>query len=72
MVGPEMVALALTILFVLAVLLAVRFGSPSGNAENRSADPSSEPRSSGSTSVTAMYEVGASIGWSWVAEIDPT
>ena len=69
-VAPEMVALALTILFVLAVLLAVGFGSPSGNAENRSPDPSSEPRSSRSISVIGISVVGAAIGWSCLTDLD--
>lgn len=71
-VGPELVALALAILFALVVLLVIRVGSPTGNDENRSADPSSGPRSSGSTSMIEMAEVGASSTWSWLVEIDRT
>lgn len=70
-VGPEMLALALTILFALGVLIVVRPGSPSG-AENRSPDPSSEPSPTGSTSVGRLPLPTAPIAWSWPKELDPT
>jgi hypothetical protein len=60
---PEMVALALTILFALAVLLVLRPGSPSSNPENRSPDPSFESTSSRSVPWFGVSEVAASIEW---------
>lgn len=72
MADPEMVALALAILFALAVLLAVRLDSPFGNADNLSPAPSSDPRSSRSVPFSGMREVRGSIRWSGPTELDPT
>jgi hypothetical protein len=71
-VDPEVVALALAILFAFAVLLTVGFGSPSGNAENGSPGPPSEPRSSRSISIIGMREVRVLTVWPWLIELDPT
>lgn len=71
MVDPEMAALALTILVTLAIFLLVGFGSPSGRSENRSPNPSSEPRSSGSIPTFGTRKVDAWIAWSQPTELDP-